>query len=87
MTTDSSISSKETFDPCNTASWHSGNAPVQVIIPSITSLMDASDDLTFLWSDIFGSSERSHDDDLFSILSLEVPLGEEVHKNPMESND
>jgi hypothetical protein len=49
--------------------------------------MDASDDLTFLWSDIFGSSERSHDDDLFSILSLEVPLGEEVHKNPMESND
>lgn len=76
MTTDSSISSKESFDPYNTASLAvSGNAPVQVIFSSNPTLMDASDDLMFLWSDIFESSQRSHDDDLFSILSLDVPPG------------
>ena len=49
MTTDSSISSKESFDPYNTASLAvSGNAPVQVIFSSNPTLMDASDDLMFL---------------------------------------
>ena len=88
MTNGSSISSEETFDPSNFSPLAlSGNMPVQVIFPSNASAMDASDDLMFLWSNIFESSQRSHDDDLFSILSLEVPPGEEVRDNRNERDD
>ena len=88
MTNGSSISSEETFDPSNFAPLAlSGNMPVQVIFPSNASAMDASDDLMFLCSNIFESSQRSHDDDLFSILSLEVPPGEEVRDNRNERDD
>jgi hypothetical protein len=64
--------SHETFDLYNSVILaFPGNEPVQVIIPSNPLQTGVSDDFMFQWSDIFGSSQRSHDDDLCSILSLD----------------
>ena len=47
------------------------NAPVKAILPN-NSLIDTDDDLKFLLTEIFGSAQqRSHEDDLCSILSLD----------------
>ena len=75
LSTDSSISSKETVHTCQMADTApfaiARNAPVKAILPD-NSLIDTDDDLKFLLTEIFGSAQqRSHEDDLCSILSLD----------------
>ena len=75
LSTDGSISSKETVHAYRLAdtapSAIARNAPVKAIMPN-NSLINTDDDLKFLMTEIFGSAQqRSHEDDLCSILSLD----------------